>query len=161
MEFDLIDVTEKNGESPIDPIDGIYLSLRSDIKSSDITTIIPVKGRGLQLRKTVESLVNSAKLVNDLKVAIIIVEISVNMEHLQLCREMECSYVWIHESTPRFNKCLAHNIGYCFSNSNLLHFHDSDILVNQTFYSNVKNREMNNLSAFHCLRQKYVRYLIE
>jgi len=120
MEFDLIDVTEKNGESPIDPIDGIYLSLRSDIKSSDITTIIPVKGRGLQLRKTVESLVNSAKLVNDLKVAIIIVEISVNMEHLQLCREMECSYVWIHESTPRFNKCLAHNIGYCFSNSNLL-----------------------------------------
>ena len=160
-EIDLIGETERTGENHINEIDGIYLSLRPDRKKSDITTIIPVKGRGLQLKKTIESLKDSIKLSSDFVVSLIVVEISVNMEHLQLCREMECSYVWIRESTPRFNKCLAHNMGYCFSNSNLLHFHDSDILVNRSFYSNVKDRNIDNLSAVHCLREKYVRHLSE
>lgn len=159
MDFDLIKTTIEHGDAVIDQIDGIYLSLRKDLKDCKITTIIPSKGRGAQLKKTIESLIDSKNHVSDFKASIIVVEISANMEHLQLCREKSCSYVWISENTPRFNKCLAHNVGYCFSYSSILHFHDSDILVNSSFYSNVKNRSLDSLSVVHALRDRYVRHL--
>lgn len=161
MNFDLIQTTIDNGDFEVNKIDGIYLSLRRDLKTSQMTTIIPVKGRGSQLRKTIEFLIDSMNQVENFNSSIIVVEISANMEHLQLCREKSCSYVWISEITPRFNKCLAHNIGYCFTNAPILHFHDSDILVNSTFYSNVKQRNPDTLTALHGLRQKYVRQLSE
>jgi hypothetical protein len=161
MSFDLIQTTINNGTDEINKIDGIYLSLRSDLKGSQMTTIIPAKGRGNQLRKTVEFLIDSANAVENFNSSIIVVEISANMEHLQLCREKSCSYVWIHENTPRFNKCLAHNVGYCFTDSPILHFHDSDILVNLNFHQNVKLRNPDSLTALHALREKYVRNLSE
>ena len=161
MDFDLIEITKSTGDNPINPIDGIYLSLRNDLKDADITTIIPAKGRHGQLRATIDSLRDSIAITPDYKVSIIIVEISVNMEHLNICREKSCSYIWINENSPRFNKCLAHNIGYCFSDSKLLHFHDSDILVNDSFYSNIKNRKIDSISAVHCLRERCVRSLSE
>lgn len=161
MSIDLIAHIEEFGLDPLKTIDGIYLALKNDLRKADITTIIPAKGRSQQLRSTIEHLVD-AKKKTSLNVGIIVVELSPSIEHLHVCREFEISYVWVHQLPDvRFNKCLAHNIGYCLSKSDVLHFHDSDLIMESNFYELFKNYSINKNTALHCMPQKYVRYMTE
>lgn len=159
MATHLLEHIQNQGENHINEIDGIYLALKSNLKDSDITTIVPAKDRPKQLRSTLLHLIASANST-DQKVAIVVVEISPSMEHLHVCRDLGVSYVWVHQLPDRkFNKCLAHNLGYCFTNSKILHFHDSDIIMEPQFYELFKGYKMTEISVLHCLREKYVRYL--
>lgn len=159
MAANLLEHIQSQGENHINEIDGIYLALKPGLKDSDITTIVPAKDRPKQLRSTLLHLVASANST-DQNVAIIVVEISASMEHLHVCRELGISYVWVHQLPNRkFNKCLAHNLGYCFTNAKILHFHDSDIIMESSFYELFKGYQLTEISALHCLKEKYVRYL--
>lgn len=147
------------GENHINEIDGIYLALKPELKTADIATIIPAKDRPKQLKSTILHLVASANST-DQNIAIVVVELSPSIEHLHVCRELGVSYVWVHQLPEvKFNKCLAHNLGYCFTNAKILHFHDSDIIMEPQFYELFKGYELTEISALHCLKQKYVRYL--
>jgi hypothetical protein len=147
------------GSCPDNLIENIYTELHPNIHKSDITVILPSGGRPKHLECCINSLKESQKLTN-YRINYLVVEYSSEKESLDFCKTNEVSYIWIQKSIDdKYNKCLAHNIGYCISTSKLLLFHDCDLIVNDTFFENIKQYKLNTNSVAHCIGNQHVHYI--
>lgn len=124
---------------------------------SDISIILPVRGRKDFVSATLRSLksMEADKVIN-----ITIVEHS---EHPQFVAEEQWGVGYIHipcNSKTPFNKCLCMNVGAMFGNkSQYLLFHDSDLLVNKDFISNIyKNIERKPTACVQTFADRKVLY---
>ena len=153
------EIVHLKGHFPIEYINKVYIKLQSNINKSNITVIIPSGGRYEQLKKCIESLKNSEKY-SKYRITYLVVESSEYMESKEFCKSNNISYVWFYKPPGiRYNKCLAHNIGYCLTKAKLLLFHDCDLVVNKTFFNNFRKYNLNEESVAHCIGNQYVNYI--
>lgn len=126
----------------------------------DILTVIPFRGRKMHLLKTLETLIDSANSV-DAKIGFLVVENS----HISIAYDVpdvfnSVNYRWLNSGGKMFNKCLCHNIGAYITNSNIIHFHDCDIMVPVDFYSHIIQKMEKN-QAVQCFSSRRVNYVEE
>jgi len=100
----------------------------------DVSIIIPVKGRTNFNHVLFEHLTRAANFCKNKTFAITFVEHSQNKEHENLCAN-KSNYIWINTTDTKFNKCLAFNIGFLYSNRAKFYlFHDLDIMMDERFF---------------------------
>ena len=118
------------------------LKLRTP-KKCDITVIIPVRGRIFFLAPLIKHL-NLARNKSTKKINILIVEHSYFPQFKQECSAMAIDYHWIPcQKEDVFNKCLCHNVGAMLNrNSQYYLFHDSDCLVFDDFFNNLRLEDL-------------------
>jgi predicted glycosyltransferase involved in capsule biosynthesis len=124
---------------------------------SDISIVIPVRGRKDFVIATLESI---KSIETDKTINITIVEHS---EHSQFVAEEQWGVGLIHlpcDSKTPFNKCLCMNVGAIFGpKSQYILFHDSDLLVNKDFVSNIyKNIERKPTACVQTFADRRVLY---
>ena len=147
------------GRPAEDLINNVHCNLHHSLSTSDITVIIPSGGRPTHLECCIKSLKESQQLTS-YRISYLVVEYSTDKESLNFCKINDISYIWIQKSVnDKYNKCLAHNIGYCISSSKLLLFHDCDLIVNKTFFENIKHCKLNKNSVAHCIGNQHVHYI--
>jgi hypothetical protein len=120
----------------------------------DVSIIIPVKGREDFNDPLTKSLISAMEFYKEKKYSITFVEHSEFPSHKKLC-EGKTNHIWIkkHKEEP-FNKCLAMNVGFLFSNKSLFYlFHDVDLLVKKDFFYDI----FRNLSRVgdNCVLQSF------
>ena len=126
----------------------------------DIITVIPFRGRTMHLYKTLESLSDSAKNTSA-KIGFLVVENSNKPIANDVVDIFDSTYYrWLDSKGKMFNKCLCHNVGAYISSSDILHFHDCDIVVPTDFYPEIiKSLERNQ--AVQCFTRRRVNYMVE
>lgn len=129
-----------------------YLSYTKGIELpySDVSIIIPARGRRQFFPPLLKSLHNMD--LGDKKVSITVVEHSFEPEISDVLPVENYIHLQAGRNEP-FNKCLCMNIGAIVSkNSPYLLFHDSDLLVNRDFLTNVfinlEKKGTNTLQTF-------------
>lgn len=142
-----------------------YTSLHkiSDIRNFDDTTvsvIVPVRGRTDFHQILVDHLTASFKnLPSGRSLSITFVEHSKNPEHRPFAEKSGVNYIHI-PTDDVFNKCLAFNVGFLFSNKSEYYlFHDLDCMPQSNFWRyiflNLDKTPFTSLQAFRDRRVLY------
>ncbi len=112
-------------------------------KMKSIAIIIPIKERLDYLKITLLSLLKSFSY-ND----VCVIENDTKPNSKEICKRLNINYGFLPISENRFNKCLCFNAGFIFMNSHKKYdyylFHDADIAVKSSFYSELNQNLSNN-----------------
>lgn len=125
----------------------------------DVSIIIPVRSRSNFNRVLVKHLKQAMENFKEVTYAITIVEYSVEMEHKNLCTDV--NYINVPFG-GYFNKCLAFNVGAMFSNKASYYlFHDLDIIVKKNFFADIFKNLKRTGTALQTFRLRRVLYCNE
>ncbi len=153
MVIDLLDIFEKNKINYKQIQSELYYkNVEREIKA-DLSVIIPVRDRLEFVEPVYRHLVRAMK-ASDLSVSITYVEHSILSQHLRNSPE---GYIWIPCNTDsKFNKCLCFNIGVLNGpDADNYLFLDSDLLVPEDFFTQIKNNLKPAMQTFQGRRVLY------
>lgn len=114
--------------------------------TSDVSVIVPVTGRENFTEPLIRHINNSISNYTGKTYSITFVEHSPVPLHMNKCSGL-ANYIFIpRRENEHFNKCLAMNVGFIFSNPSRYYlFHDLDLLMDKNFFHNLfKNLERVN-----------------
>jgi len=106
--------------------------------SVDVSVIVPVTGRENFTLPLISHFKSAMEEFSDKKYSITFVEHSEFPLHRDLCKN-NSNYIFIPRGRDQFfNKCLAMNVGFIFSNDSKYYiFHDLDLLMKGDFFRNL------------------------
>ncbi len=140
----------------------IIIKNSNQIDNIDISIVIPIMGRGNQIKPLTKSFRNSFKQLKNKKYSLTFVEHDETPNNKNLITSTGANYIFIkREPGERFNKCLAMNVGSLIIKSKYYLFHDVDLLVKNDFFKNIflNLERMDNNKVLHPISNKRVIYL--
>lgn len=127
---------------------------------ADVSVVVPVRGR-VEFHQPLADHVRRAFEGSGKTYCLTFVEHSNEQAHRAAAESSGSNYVHIHTDGP-FNKCLAFNLGFIWSNASHYLFHDLDCMMQSNFvHSLFENLKLSGNSALQSFSNRRVLYCNE